>query len=83
METNRRRDSARCDIVRSAEGGQEIVEGVFVGQIHYRQTRAPFIPVAVENVVMADRDIEEIAGRDAGRIVVVILGAGCWNLDQS
>jgi len=36
---------------------------------------APFIFVVVEQIVVADADVEEIAGSDAGRVVVVVLGA--------
>ena len=61
METNRRRNCAWSYIVSSAKGGEEIVEGVFVGQIHHRQPRAPFVLIAVKDVVVANGDVEEIA----------------------
>ena len=83
MEADRRRDGARRNIVRSAEGRKEVVERLFVGQVDHRQTRAPLVLVAVEDIVVSDRDVEEIARRDARRIVVVVLRARRGNADQS
>ena len=65
---------SRRDVVRSAERGQEIVEDIVVGQVYDGQTRAPFVPVAVEHVVIAQSDIKQIALPDALRIVVIIFG---------
>src|SRR5882757_3144599 len=69
---------ARRDVVRSAEGREEVVEGSFVGDIDGRELEAPFIFVVVEQIVVAEADVEEIAGSDAGRVVVVVLGAWGW-----
>ena len=75
METDGHTYRARRNIVRSTEGRKEIVKRVFIGQINNRQTGTPLILVALENVVVPNGNIEEIAGCDAGRIVVVVLGA--------
>ena len=42
--------------------------------------QAPLVAVAVEEIVVADREVEQIARCDARRIVVVILGPGRGNL---
>ena len=76
VETDLPSERTRCDIVCPAEGRKEVVKRIFVGQINRRQARAQFVLVAVEQVVMADRDIEEIPRRDARRIVVVVFGSG-------
>ena len=71
------RQSARCDVVRAAEGGEEVVEGVFVGDVYACETETPFVLVAVEEIVFADGGIEEAALLNAGRMLVVIFGARC------
>ena len=73
---------ARRDVVRAAEGGEEVVERVLVGQIDDRELRAPLVPVAMEDVVVAHGEIEEAAGSDARRIVVVVFRPGSRNRDQ-
>src|ERR1035438_5100583 len=83
METDGCRHSTRRDVMSSAKSRQEIVQGVFVSEIHHRESCAPFIFIPVENVVMAHSDIEKITCPDARRIVVGIIGAGRRNLDQS
>ena len=82
VEPDRRRDRARRNVVRSAEGRKEIVERFFVGQIDHRQARAQFEPVAVKEVVLSHGDVEKIARCDAGRIVVVVFRAGRRNLTR-
>ena len=68
--------STRSDVVRAAESRKEIVKHVVVRQVDDGQLRAPFVLVAVEQVVMAHGEIEEIPGCDARRVMVVILGVG-------
>src|SRR6266852_6126894 len=60
--------------MRSTERGQEIVERHFVGQVDGREPQAPLVTVAMEQVVVADAVIEQVARVDARRIVIVILG---------
>ena len=79
VEPDGRRDRARRNVVRPAEGGKEVVDGFFVGEIDNRQARAQLEFVAAQQVVLSNRDVEEIARGDAGRIMVVVLGAGCRN----
>ena len=66
--------SAWRDIVRPAEGGVEIVECFFIGQIDDREAQAPLVAVAVEQVVVAERQVEQAPRLDALWIVIVILG---------
>jgi len=73
------RQSARCDVVRAAEGGEEVVEGVLVGDVDAGETKTPFVLVAVEEVVLADGGIEEAALLNAGRMLVVIFRSRCRN----
>ena len=50
----------RCDIMRTAERRQKIVQHVRVGQVDHLEPRAPFVMVAMEQVVVSDRDIEQV-----------------------
>jgi len=59
--------------VRAAERGQEIVESVVVGKVDRCELQTPPILVSPEEVVIPNREIEEIAVRDAGRVLVVVL----------
>ena len=66
--------------MRAAEGGEEVVERVLVGDVDGRQVEIRLVLVRVEDVVLADRDVEQVARRNARRVVVVVLGAGSRNL---
>jgi len=59
--------------MRSAESGQEIVERHLVGQVDGRKSQAPLVTVAMEEVVVPNAGIEQVARVDARRIVIVIL----------
>ncbi len=74
---------ARCHVVRTAEGGQEIVNGCFVGQVDDGKPQTPFVAIAVEEIVVANRKIKEISRLNAWRILVVILGSGLGYLQES
>ena len=82
MKPKFRSQRSRCDVVRAAERGEEVVERVIVRQVDDGKLRTPFVLVAVEQVVMADGKIEEIPGCDARRIVIVILGVWRRHLDK-
>ena len=83
METEFARIRPRCDKVRSAERAQEVVERLFVGQVDDRKPNAPLVTVTVEQIVVANAEIKQMAGRDAWRVVIVIFGPGCWKADAS
>jgi hypothetical protein len=59
-------------VVRAAEGGKVIVQSGLVGQIDDRETQAPTVAIATEQIVLANRDVEQTAGSDALRIVIVV-----------
>ena len=70
------------DVMRAAKGGEEVVERVFVRQINDGQLGAPFVFVAVKDVVMAQSQIEQAPVLNALWIVIIILFARCRNVDQ-
>ena len=74
---------ARRDVVGSAEGGEEVVERVLVGDVDASQAQAPLIFVSVEDVVVSHGGIEEVTRRDALRVFVVISCIGSGNVDQA
>ena len=62
--------------MRAAEGRKEVVENIFVGQVDDRKAQAHLVAVAIQQVVMADGQIEQVTGLNALRIVVVVFGIG-------
>ena len=68
--------------MRPAERREEIIKRFLIHQVHHRQTGAPLIPVAFENIVVTHREIEQIARPDARWIVIVVLSPGRWNAYQ-
>ena len=63
----------------SAEGGEKVVKGNFVGHIDGRQAQAPLVTVTTEEIVFAHRYVEQIARRNARWIVVIVLCPGRRN----
>ena len=76
------RDRARRHVVSSAERGEEVVKCLFVHQIHDRQARAPLALLAVKQIIVSHANIEQIALRDALRVVVRVRSAGSGNRNQ-
>jgi len=72
-----------CQIVRAAEGRKKVVKRVLVGQVHGRQLQAHLVSVAVEHVVVSDRQIKQMARCDSRRILVVVLRSGRRNLHEA
>lgn len=79
VEPDRRGNGSRRDIVSAAERRKEVVERFFVRQIDDRQAGAPPVLVGVEDIVVSDGGVEEIARRDTGRVVVIVLRACSGN----
>ena len=73
---------SRRDVVRAAEGGKEVVERDFVGQIDDCETQAPLVVVPVQEIIVTDAGVEEMARRNALRPVIVILRSRRWDLEQ-
>ena len=67
---------ARGDVVCPAEGGNEVIEGVLIGNIDRGQLQAHFVLVAVEEIVVTDGEVKEVARGDAVWVVIRIVGAG-------
>jgi hypothetical protein len=49
------------NVVRSAEGRNEIVKGVLVRQINHLDASTPFVSVTAEEIVVAHRDVKQMA----------------------
>lgn len=70
------------DIVCAAEGGEEVIECVLIGYVDSGQDDAP-VPGAVgEEIAVSDGEVEEAAGFDAGRVMVIVAGAGSGDVHQ-
>lgn len=54
MKADLRRESARRNVVRSTKRREEVVQRIFIGDIYSGQTQAPFVLIAVEEVVLTD-----------------------------
>jgi hypothetical protein len=68
--------------VGAAEGGQDVIQRFFVGEIDDLKLGAPFITIAMEQIVVSDGGVEQIPRCDARRIMIVILGSRCRDLEQ-
>lgn len=63
MEAKRGGNRSRRNVVGSAEGREEIVKRFLISQVDNRHASAPFVFVAVKNVVVADGGVEIHAAR--------------------
>lgn len=72
---------ARAYEMRTAERRKEVVQGFLVGQVDDREAQAPLVTIAVEEVVVADGQVEKVPRCDARRILIVVLGAVGGNVD--
>lgn len=76
VETQLHRLRSRRYIMRAAERGNEVVQRLVVSQIDHREAQAPFVAVAIEQIVLAHGNVEQVPRSDALRIVVDILRSG-------
>ena len=60
--------------MRAAEGGEEVVHGVLVCYVDRCEPDAPLVAIAVEQVVVPDGDVEQVARLHARRIAIVVFG---------
>jgi hypothetical protein len=60
--------------MRSAESRKEIVQRLFVSQIHHDYARAPLFGLAMKQIVVSHADIKQIARRDSGQSPVGPIG---------
>lgn len=63
--------------MRPAESGEEVVERFFVGQVYHGQAQAPLVTISVEQIVLAERNVEQVARRDTRRIFIGVFRAAC------
>jgi len=68
--------------MRTAEGGQEVIECVVVRQIDNRKLRTPLVSVSLEEVVVADGKIKQTSRLDTLGIMVVVLSSWRRHLNQ-
>ena len=61
VESDRGRDRAWCHVVCAAERRQEVVQHVVVRQVDEVHLRAPLVPVRLKEVVIPDRQVEEVS----------------------
>ena len=73
----------RRHIVRAAEGGQEVIQRVLVGDVDRGQLQADFVLVSAEYIVVSNRQVEKAPRLDSLWVVVVLLGVRRWYLDQT
>ena len=77
MKSQLRGQRARCDVMGSGEGRQEVVNRDPIGDVDGRQLETHLVALAVEQVVVADREIKKMTGRNPGRVVLVVFRSGC------
>ena len=82
VEAELRGVGARRNVVRPAECRKEVVQRVLVGHVDGRQPQTPLVAIAPKQVVLAERHVKQAAGRNARRIVVVVLRARLRNRQE-
>ena len=65
----------------AAEGGEEVVQPVLVGDVDGRKLETDSVLVAAENIVVPYRQVEEISRLDALRVMVVLFCSRRWYFD--
>ena len=68
--------------MRATERRQKVIQRILVGDVDAGEGETPLITLALEEVVISQRNVEQMPRRNAGRIVVVILGSGRWYLQK-
>jgi len=58
VEAQFRREAARRHIMRSGEGGKEVIKGNLVRHVDGRQLETPFVFVATKQIVVPHRNVE-------------------------
>lgn len=67
----------------STEGRQKVVKRVLVREIDERYLCVPLVFFRVKEIVIADREIEQISRCNAGRIMIIVFCAGRRDGDKS
>ena len=63
------------DVVGSAEGREEIVERDLISKVDHREARTPAVAVTVEQIVVSQGQVKQIARGNVWRIVVLVFRA--------
>ena len=71
---------ARRNVVCAAERGQVVVQRLLVGKVDYCEASAPTEAIAMEEIVVANSDVQQAARLNSLRIVIVIFLTRCRNL---
>ena len=66
-------ERTRRDVMRPAEGGKEVVQRVFVGQVDRGKLETHLVLIAAEDVVVPDGNVEKATRRDTRWVLVVVL----------
>src|SRR3954469_18110869 len=74
--------SSRRHIMRTTESGKKVIERNAVRKINYRDLSAPFVLVPMQQIVIADCNIEQTALGDTWWVFVIIFLARCRNAYQ-
>src|ERR1700722_7123435 len=82
VKSNLSGESARGDVVRPAEGRKKVVQRVFVRDVNSGQLEAPLVSVSMKQIVLAQGNVEQITGGDAGRILVIVFGIRSRHLQE-
>ena len=61
--------------MRAAECGKKVVERILVRQVHDCKPRRPLRAFTMEQIVQAKPNIEQVPGRNAWRVVIVVFRA--------
>jgi len=61
--------------VRATERRDKVVERYFVRKVDDGQLSAPFAFVAMEEIVVPDREIEQVTVSNPGRILIIIFSS--------
>ena len=66
----------------AAEGGKKVIKRNFVGDVNDSDLRTPSALVTVEEIIVSDSYVEEMARGDSRRIFVAVLTTCRRNADQ-
>lgn len=58
--------------MRPREGGEEVIQRYFVGNVYGSELKAPLVSVTVKKVIVPNGDVEKISWGNSGRILVVV-----------
>jgi len=73
VESDLSRKRTRRYVVRAAEGREEVVERVLVGDVDCSELETHLVLIAAEDVVVPDGNVEKATRRDPRRVLVIVL----------